>query len=212
MWTVTLKLWPQVVTAHLLGGFTTMSLIWLWSQRLGGWQWRDVQVPSQIKLLAVVALVMVIVQISLGGWTSSNYAAMACTDFPKCHDSWWPQADFAQGFNFLQKVGPNYLGGLLDNHARTAIHFAHRIGAVLVTLVTGALIALLWCTGFAQVRRMALLIAGLLSVQLILGISNILWVIPLPVAVAHNAFGAVLLLSLVTLNHRLRFCRSVGND
>lgn len=205
MWTVTLKLWPQVVTAHLLGGFATLSLLWLLFQRLAGWHWRFSAVCSRTnQRLALLALVMVVGQIALGGWTSSNYAAMACPDLPTCHGEWWPEADFSQGFNIFQQVGPNYLGGLLENEARTAIHLSHRIGAILVTLLLSFLAWRLWSTGPRQAKVMAAVLMGVLALQLALGLSNVLWVIPLPVAVAHNAGGAVLLLVLVTLYHRLR--------
>lgn len=205
MWTVTLKLWPQVVTAHLLGGFATISLLWLLVQRLGGWRWRlPAHDLSKLKPLGMVALVLVVLQIALGGWTTSNYAALACPDLPTCHGEWWPSANFVQGFNIFQHVGPNYLGGLLDGEARTAIHLSHRLGAVAVTLVSLLLIWQLWSTGASFARRSALVLAGMLTVQLALGISNIVWVLPLPVAVAHNAGGALLLLVLVTINYRLR--------
>lgn len=212
MWTVTLKLWPQVVTAHLLGGFATLSLLWLLVQRLGGWQWR---LPAErlkaLKSTALVVLVLLIVQIALGGWTTSNYAALACTDLPTCHGEWWPAANFTQGFNIFQHVGPNYLGGLLDGEARTAIHLSHRLGAIAVTLASLWLIWQLWSAGANFTRRAAVILAGMLVIQLTLGISNIVWVLPLPVAVAHNAGGALLLLVLVTINHRLRTAKLAAN-
>lgn len=208
MWTVTLKLWPQVVTSHLLGGFATLAVIWLLIQRIGNHQWLVPQAAAsaikKLNLLAVVALVMVLVQIALGGWTTSNYAALACADFPLCHNSLWPAADFAQGFNFLQHVGPNYLGGLLDNHARTAIHLGHRIGALLTTLVVLYLSWRLWQINIRQTRVLAVISVLILAVQLSLGISNIEFGLPLAVAVAHNGVGALLLLTIITVNHRIR--------
>lgn len=212
MWTVTLKLWPQVVTAHLLGGFATLSLLWLFTLRASGHCW---QLPSQLhrqlfslKLLALLTLVAVLVQIALGGWTSSNYAALACTDLPECHGSWWPAMDFAQAFNFAQDIGPNYLGGLLENEARTAIHVSHRLGAVVVSL----LVLLLWWKlvsfGTVVTRPIAWLLLVVLTCQIGLGISNVLGSLPLAVAVAHNAVGALLLLVIVTLMHRVFTARS----
>ncbi|MCC7517286.1 MAG: COX15/CtaA family protein [Pseudomonadales bacterium] len=207
MWTVTLLLWPQVVTAHLLGGFTTLSLLWLLVQRLGNFAW---QLPLQewqqlvrLRGWALLSLVVVVLQIALGGWTTSNYAALACADLPTCHGQWLPAMDFAAGFNVFQHVGPNYLGGQLDNAARTAIHFSHRVGAIVVTVSLLSLIVLLWRTAVARCRNMAVVIAVVLMLQLTLGISNVLFALPLPVAVAHNAVGALLLLVMVTLNHRL---------
>ena len=154
--------------------------------------------------MALIGLVAVILQIALGGWTSANYAAIACADLPTCHGVWWPPADFAQGFNIFQHVGPNYLGGLLDNHARTAIHFTHRLGAVVVTILLLLLAYSLWRTRDSWSRRMTLVLLAALVTQIALGLSNVYWVLPLPVAVAHNAFGLVLLLVLVTLNYGLR--------
>lgn len=208
MWTVTLKLWPQVVTAHLLGGFATLSLLWLLAQRLSTWRWQYNAACSRgARLLAMLALVVVVAQIALGGWTSSNYAALACPDLPTCHGVWWPHADFSQGFNIFQQVGPNYLGGLLDNHARTAIHLVHRIGAIVVAVIVSILAWRLWSAKSRQSRAMAAILMMVLLLQIGLGLSNVYWVLPLPVAVAHNAGGAVLLLVLVTVNHRLRTAR-----
>lgn len=206
MWTVTLKLWPQVVTAHLLGGFATLSLLWLLSQRYSGRHWRmpsnSVRRLRGITSLLWLVLILVIVQIALGGWVSANYAALACTDFPQCHGQWWPEMDFRQGFNFAQDVGPNYLGGLLEGEARTAIHVTHRLGALVVALLGGLLCWRLWQIKQSAPQRMALVIAAVLTVQIALGVTNVLASLPLAVAVAHNAGGALLLLSLVTLAHR----------
>lgn len=208
MWTVTLKLWPQIVTAHLLGGFATLSLLWLLVQRLSEWRWRiSPEIApklGKLKGLVLFVTVLVIAQITLGGWTSANYAALACTDLPTCHGDWWPEMDFAQGFNIFQQIGPNYLGGLLDNEARTAIHISHRLGALVVSAAILALAVALWQTGAGIARRFALIMTGVLAVQFLLGVSNVIWSLPLSVAVAHNFVGAVLLLVMVTLNHRVR--------
>lgn len=208
MWTVTLKLWPQVVTSHLLGGFSTLALLWLLFLR---YKSIDTAVGellvknlSRLKTIALCALVAIILQIALGGWTSSNYAALACIDFPTCHGQWLPEADFEQGFNLTQSVGPNYLGGLMDNDARTAIHLSHRIGAVVVTLISLLLMSLLWRTGLTHARRLAASLLFVLTVQIGLGITNIVAALPLAVAVIHNGVGAALLLVMVTINYYLR--------
>ena len=206
-WTVTLKLWPQVVTGHLLGGFTTLSLIWLLFLRQGGFSDVVSALPKP-SLLAKTAFVAVVLQIALGGWVSSNYAALACYDFPSCDGSYTPEINLQQGFNFLQSVGPNYLGGLMTNEARMAIHWVHRIGAVIVLLVVGGLV-------WQMVRQVAvvgyLLLAALLT-QITLGILNVVWVLPLLNATAHNTVGALLLLALVTINFapRLRIVQPSG--
>ncbi len=207
MWTVTLKLWPKVVTAHLLGGFCTLSLLWLLVQRLGGEQWYFREEPlrrvKKLKPLLIFALVVVIGQIFLGGWVSSNYAALACPDLPKCLGQWLPPADFKTGFNVWQDIGPNYLGGQLDNHARTAIHLAHRMGAVLVVLTLLILFIQMWRTQVGDVHDWALAMGGVVLLQITLGLNNIILALPLSIAVGHNAIGAVLLLVLITIIYRI---------
>lgn len=206
MWTVTLQLWPQIVTTHLLGGFATLSLLFLLCLRLSG-RLPPLSVPMApgLRLFAGLAMALVIGQIALGGWVSSNYAAVACTDFPTCHGQWWPQMDFARAFDLTHHdIGPNYLGGLLYGEARTAIHVAHRIGALLITLV---LLALAWRLHRHGLGPLAVLLLAALAVQVALGISNVLLNLPLAVAVAHNGGGAALLLVLVLINYRLRLPR-----
>lgn len=200
MWTVTLKLWPQVVTAHLLGGFASLGLLFLLSLRLSG------AVPAlaaapHLRALAALALLALAGQIALGGWVSSNYAALACTDLPTCHGQWWPPSDFANGFHLTQQIGPNYLGGQLDNAARTAIHLGHRLGALTLALLLGTLAWQLWRHGLARLAGLLLLA---LATQLGLGMANVLLHLPLAVALAHNLGGAALLLVLVLANYRLR--------
>ncbi|MDF1692514.1 MAG: COX15/CtaA family protein [Zhongshania sp.] len=203
MWTVTLKLWPQVVTSHLLGGFTTLSLLWLLTLRLNNQHW---QVPaiSEVKLkalkpLVLLGLVIVICQIALGGWTTSNYAAIACPDFPQCQGAWLPTMNFADGFNIGQHIGPNYLGGTMDNAARVAIHFSHRIGAMVTGLYLLFLFFKLRQLNIAPARKAAGAMIAILALQIGLGISNIAFSFPIDVAVAHNLVGAFLLLSQVTI-------------
>ncbi|SHF34445.1 cytochrome c oxidase assembly protein subunit 15 [Microbulbifer donghaiensis] len=205
MWTVTLKLWPQIVTAHLLGGMATLSMLWLIVERLRNkgrlipaHEFRSLQ---KIRPLAFIAVVAVVLQIALGGWTSSNYAALACADFPTCHGQWWPQADFQQGFNIAQQIGPNYLGGALESDARTAIHLTHRIGALIVSVLVLGLALLAWRAGS---RRWAVGLAGVLGLQVCLGIANVVMFLPLPIAVAHNAGAALLLLGLLTFCYRIQ--------
>ncbi len=208
MWTVTLNLWPQVVTAHLLGGFTTLSLLWLLVMRLNNRAWPQPSISirnwAALRPLAMVAMILLIIQIALGGWLSSNYAALACPDFPTCQNQMLPEMDFATGFNAFQDIGPNYLGGQMDGEARVAIHFTHRVGALVVTFFMVFLIMQLYRNhGNTPLRTLAHVISILLVLQVGLGISNVIWSLPLWVAVSHNAVGAFLLLSMVTLNYRL---------
>jgi len=154
-----------------------------------------------LRRIAALALLVVIGQIALGGWVSANYAAVACIDLPTCHGQWWPAADFSNGFHLTQHVGPNYLGGQLDSDARTAIHISHRLGALLVTCV---LLMLSWKLHRCGLPGLARLVLLALALQVGLGISNVLFHLPLAVAVAHNAGGAMLLLSMVLVNYRIR--------
>jgi cytochrome c oxidase assembly protein subunit 15 len=201
MWTVTLKLWPQVVTAHLLGGFATLSLLFLLTLRLSGPAPVMPRLSARLRSLAALALLLVVGQVALGGWVSSNYAAVACVDLPTCHGEWWSAMDFANGFHLTQHIGPNYLGGQLDSDARTAIHMSHRLGALLLSLV---LLLLAWRLRANGLPRLAGLLLLALALQISLGISNVVFHLPLLVAVAHNLGGAVLLLTLVLINYRVR--------
>lgn len=199
MWTVTLKLWPQVVTLHLLGGFTTLCLLLLLYLR-GFRQRFELKLTRWLRPLALITLIIVFVQIALGGWVTSNYAALACTQLPLCNLSSLSSNDVEMGFNILQEIGPNYLGGQLDGGARIAIHMAHRIGAVIATVVVVVLIVMLWR---AQLRTQAIALLGLLAVQISLGILNIWLHLPLYNAVAHNLFGALLLACVAWINWRV---------
>ncbi|MFE8073303.1 COX15/CtaA family protein [Marinobacteraceae bacterium S3BR75-40.1] len=206
MWTVTLKLWPQVVAAHLLGGFTTLTLLFLLTLRLRA-RPLSAQEPSNLarfKPWLGMAIAVVVMQIALGAWTASNYAAVACTELPTCHGQWWPAMDWAHGFNVFQHIGPNYLGGQLSGDGRTAIHMAHRMGALVVLVFVGTLLVVmaLRARGTPLTRWLAVS-AGLLGLQIALGLANVAFQLPLAVAVAHNAGGAALLLSLVNLAWRL---------
>ncbi len=202
MWTVTLLLKPLVVSAHLLGGLLTLGLLcWVACERL--WP-QPVTSPGALRMAARLALVLLAGQIFLGGWTSANYAALACTDFPTCHGQWWPQADFAEGFVLWRGLGVNYEFGVLDTPARTAIHLTHRIGALLTTLGVGAVAVWACASGVQRLRRTGWCILAALTLQLALGITNVVGGLPLAVAVAHNAGAALLTVSLLGLVHFTR--------
>lgn len=214
MWTVTLKVWPQVVTIHLLGGFTMAALFWLLTLRLNNQYWYLVQ-PEWVRLKRlmpwiIAGFVIVVAQIALGGWTTSNYAAVACPDFPTCQGQLWPTMDVAQGFNLTQGIGPSYLGGQMDNEARIAIHMAHRIGAIITTVyLLGLVVALLSNLRSGIANSMAYMVLGMLLVQVALGLGNIIFHFPLSVAVAHNAGGALLLLVMLTLVYKAATAKQV---
>lgn len=201
MWTVTLLLKPAVVSAHLIGGMTTLALLtWLAHRRFGS-------IPSiygvnfnELRPWARLGLVIIALQIFLGGWTSSNYAALACADFPMCQGSWLPPMDFANAFHMVRELGQTADGAQLSLAALTAIHWTHRLGALVTFLFLGFL-------AFRTLRTPGLgllgaQIGGLLVLQVGLGISNVAFSLPLPVAVAHNAVAALLLISLVVLNSK----------
>lgn len=208
MWTVTLKLWPQVVALHLLGGFTTLSLLTLLSLRLRLWRkaralLRPPAAPGLARFRPWLygGLLLVVLQIALGAWTAANYAAVACTDLPTCQGQWWPDGmDFRHGFDVAQHVGPNYLGGQLTADGRVAIHVTHRLGAMVVLAYFTVLLALMWRrSADSGLNGPMQLVAGVLATQIALGLANVILHIPLSMAVAHNAMGAGLLLSVIHL-------------
>ena len=207
MWTVTLLLKPAIVSAHLLGGMTTFALlVWLALRQGANNPRLDFPQARRVRAWAWLGLMIVFAQIVLGGWVSSNYAALACADFPMCQGRWLPAMDFSHAFHFTRELGMTTSGTLLPHEALTAMHWAHRVGALVTFLYIGGLsIALLRNRELATLGASML---GLLLVQLSLGISNVLFSLPLPVAVAHNGTAALLLISLVVLNFRLNFKRS----
>jgi cytochrome c oxidase assembly protein subunit 15 len=200
MWTVTLLLKPVIVTLHLLGGMATLALL-TW---LAAWQlhWPALHArAAALRPWAMLGLAMLVAQIALGGWVSTNYAALACIDLPTCHGEWMPKMDFQHGFQLLRELGQTAAGDKLSYDALTAIHWTHRVGAV---VVTSYLAWLAWCAArVAGLRAVAMAIAVLLVLQVSLGIGNILTGLKLAVAVAHNAGAALLLVALVVLNSAL---------
>lgn len=211
MWTVTLLLKPVIVMLHLLGGMSTLGLLfWLTLKA-----WRD-RAPSSEAVSATarrfapwatLALVIVFGQIALGGWTSTNYAALACPDLPTCQGEWWPEADFGEGFVLWRGIGVDYEGGVLDGPARAAIHLTHRIGAIVVTLVLVILSMALLVRGGSRLRVAGSAVLAALALQIAIGVGIIEWSLPLWLATAHNAGGALLLLALLFLNYESRYAR-----
>ena len=201
MWTVTLLVKPIIVLAHLAGGLSTLALLWwlvLRHASLGDGQ----PAPTRLRGPALAALLVLVLQILLGGWTSTNYAALSCPDLPTCQGQWWPQMDFADGFTPWRGLGVDYEGGVLANESRVAIHVAHRLGAIAAAPLVGLLALLAWRSGGAA-RPVGALIGVLLLLQLALGLGNVLFSLPLAVATAHNGGAALLLLSLLSLLHLL---------
>jgi len=201
MWTVTWKLKPIVVMAHLLGGMATFALlVWIWTRARGAGA--VAAAPALARLIAL-GLALLALQIALGGWTSSNYAAFACgTDFPKCLDQWWPATDFREAFVLWRGIGVDYEGGVLDGPARVAIQLAHR-GFALV-LAAFLLVLGLRCLRERAWRGAGMLLLGLLALQLGLGVANVMTGLPLWIAVAHTGVAALLLAVLVAMLARAR--------
>ncbi len=204
MWTVTWLLKPIVVMGHLLGGLLLFSLLGYIATNLAHTQ-RMRALPAQalrLKPMLIAGIVLLVIQIALGGWTSANYAALACgMDFPRCLGQWWPQTDFSEAFVLWRGIGVNYEGGILDGAARSAIQMTHRIGALVVLLHVGALAVLAWRRGLP---RFGIVIGALLIAQIVLGVSNVVLGLPLAVATAHTAVAALLLLSLIALLARMQ--------
>ena len=196
--TVSLKLLPIIVTLHLFGGFTTLTLFYFIYLKSRNFEIFNQINISNLKIIAGVAFLALIFQIFLGVWTSTNYASLACADFPTCQGTYLPEMDFKSGFNLHQEVGPTYLYGLLDNPARVAIHYSHRVSAILVTFIFLILMSRLW---FSEAAPLASTLGILLLTQIALGITNVVYVLPLYVAIAHNLFAACLLLATFTVNY-----------
>ena len=240
MLTVTWLLKPLIVTLHLIFGMTTLALLW--------WAWLRLQQrpPGTIHLrtvperattqwssgaatartaywLAVLAIVVLAAQFFLGGWTSANYAAVACPDFPKCQGAWWPHADFGHAFILWRGVSSgislhgggsqgwiDYQGGILANPARVAIHFAHRLGALTVTLtVLAAALFVIARPSLAAARNRAYLVLAALGLQLAIGISMVLTAFPLWLTTGHTAGAALLLMAILSLTAKLHAVRAV---
>jgi cytochrome c oxidase assembly protein subunit 15 len=201
MWTVTLLLKPAVVTAHLLGGMGTLALlVWIAHRHWGAVSKRFLQ-SSSLRFWVRGALVIIFMQIFLGGWTSTNYAALACTDFPTCHGVWFPAMDFANAFHWIRELGQDAEGKALQLPAFTAIQWTHRAGALVTFIYLGLLGWRLMKQ--PQLKGLAHIMLMLLIVQIGLGIANLVLQLPLVLAVAHNMGAALLLITLVVLNSKI---------
>jgi cytochrome c oxidase assembly protein subunit 15 len=213
MWTVTLLLKPLIVMAHLLGGLTTLGLaFWLLLEHR---RRSDISARSPRALFkpALACLIILVIQIALGGWTSSNYAALACPDIPLCQGEFWPeQANFGEGFVLWRGLGVDYEFGVLDAPSRVAIHFVHRLGAIvtfmLLLFVATSLIRRGTGPDSAAVRRSGQFVVLALIAQVSIGVSIVWFGLPLILATAHNGFAALLLLSVINMNHATSLYRA----
>lgn len=198
MWTVTLLLKPLIVTLHLIGGLTTLALLWWLALPPERRELKAAERP--VRRLAIAAMAVLFVQVSLGGWTSTNYAAAACADFPACHGAWWPHMDFRSAFVLWRGLGIDYEGGVLDAPARVAIHYTHRLGAYLSALVLLLVVIGVWRRAQTAVLRAA---GGAVFVALVFQLTvgmNLIWQgWPLSLGTLHNAGAAALVLAMVAL-------------
>ena len=200
-WTVTMLLKPAVVTLHLAGGMLILGLL---AYLVGEYRPRLPKISNLgvIQKLASFAVVTVFLQIILGGWVSTNYAGLACVDFPTCHEVVTPDMNFSEGFNVFRELGKNAEGGDLSHPALTAIHMVHRVGAFVVSLILAVL-------AYKLIRNPILfrdgaIVVGVLLVQITLGIINVIYLLPFFAAVAHNTMAGGLLSVLVMLKSRLK--------
>jgi cytochrome c oxidase assembly protein subunit 15 len=205
-WTVTLKLYPAIVTLHLLGAMVLLMLLAVQSQMDIP---RPVALPDGLRRAVVLVWMLAIAQVALGGWVSTNYAVLACSDFPTCQGSWWPTMDFGHGFTILRRLGIGHDGEAIPFAALTAIHVTHRIGAFVVFTAIGLLAWRLAATGGRAHRRFAWALAGVAAWQLASGLGNVVLGWPLVAALSHTAGAAMLLIVLTLLLTRAHQSRGV---
>jgi cytochrome c oxidase assembly protein subunit 15 len=199
-WTVTLKLQPVIVTIHLLLGMALLLCL-VWSYENEGALPLKTKPSMRIRGWAALALIVLIVQIALGGWVSTNYAALACQDYPLCQGNWLPIMDFQHGFALWRKLGQTMTGEFISVAALVAIHWVHRNFALLVIAVV--VMAVMQTKKLAELRQLSTIIFTTLFLQLATGLATIFFSWPLVIAVLHNAGAAILVASLTMLNCRL---------
>ena len=196
--TVTMKLQPAIVTLHLLGGIVLLALLtWV--------ALREAPAPKKmiaprVHTMALIALVAVFIQIGLGGWVSSNYAVLACPDFPLCQGEFLPPMDFSHGFTWWRALGHTGEGELVPFQALVAIHWTHRLFAIIVVAVMGAVVWQMW--NHSGLSHLARGLFALMALQLLTGLSNVVLQWPLLLAVLHSGGAALLVALLVVILHR----------
>ena len=201
MWTVTMLLKPAIVSGHLLGGMSTLAVLSWLAHRHWGYYSDSIVTCQRLRLAIRFALVLLFMQIFLGGWTSTNYAALACTDFPTCHGAWVPDMDFSDAFHMVRELGLSKDGSALSLASLTAIQWTHRVGALVSFIYLGALG--LTTLKYWQLKRWSVLLLIALITQIALGISNLVLHLPLVLAVAHNFTAALLVIIVVVLNSKI---------
>jgi len=201
MWTVTELLQPGIVTSHLMGGMTILALMTYLTHRHVGSIQNQMSFDLHIVRVARIALCLLFIQILLGGWTSTNYAALACTDYPTCHGSLIPDMDFQNGFSVFRDLGMTSDGEHLSLQALHAIQWVHRVGAIILTGTVIYLFALLRSIpGIGFYGNLLILV---ITLQFIIGVLNLLLHLPIVLATTHNFLAALLVIILVIINSRL---------
>jgi cytochrome c oxidase assembly protein subunit 15 len=195
-YTVTLKLYPAIVTLHLLGGLFLLALL---AKQRESFLARPLVLPAALRRGTVVVLSLLGLQIALGGWVSTNYAVLACSGFPRCNGQWWPEADFAHGFSLLRDLGHTTDGELLPFQALVAIHLVHRWFALILAVAALALAGGLLRRRDPLLARWGWGLLALLAAQVATGLSNVVLQWPLVAALMHSAGAAALLLLLTLL-------------
>jgi cytochrome c oxidase assembly protein subunit 15 len=202
-----MKLYPAIVTAHLLGGLALLALLAAQAQ---AFEPRPLALSAGLRRGVAAVAALALLQVALGGWVSTNYAVLACTDFPTCHGGWWPEMDFASGFTLQRPLGLLPSGEHLPFPALTAIHYTHRLVAYALLAALLALAAALWRSPAPGARRVALGLVAVAAWQLASGLSNVVLGWPLPAAVALTAGAAALTGLLAQLGMRMHQARSVA--
>lgn len=203
--TVTMRLYPLVVTAHLLGGIGLLVLLAIQGQ---AYVREPLALPRRLRPAVIAVAVLALLQIALGGWVSTNYAVLACRDFPTCQGSWWPSMDFAHGFTLLRELGAGADGGFLPFAALTAIHYAHRLAAYVVLAALAGLAWRLHASGIPALRRWGLALGGVALWQFASGLGNVVFGWPLVAALAHTGGAAALATLLAVLLTRAQQARA----
>lgn len=206
MWTVTMLLKPAIVSAHLLGGMTTLGLLtWIahrhWGKYANTLYASKTEQSQASRFFIRFGLLVLFMQIFLGGWTSTNYAALACTDFPTCHGEWMPAMDFKDAFHLIRELGQSADGGNLSLASITAIQWTHRIGAMITLAYLGGLA--LNSLKYTQLKSLSIVLIAVLLAQIGLGIANLVLHLPLVLAVGHNLGAALLVIILVIFNSKI---------
>ena len=205
MLTVTMLVKPTIVTTHLFFGMLTATLLFINSIKYSNISISSEKVPAIALIIITLTWIFLIIQILLGGWTSTNYASLACTDFPKCLDQWYPkEMMFNDAFNVVNLPDVNYEGGILAYGAKVAIHYSHRITALVLTFVfISALYVVFKLNEHSLLKKLMSISIIFFILQVILGISNVVYSLPLNIAVWHTMNAAIL---MALISSALYYC------